>query len=75
MEMGRGSEPEPAQDQAPEQAEPDVETLAMMGRMGKNMDFFITYEVPPFTEFTPDLEGLKASLYLDRPHLKPARRA
>jgi pimeloyl-ACP methyl ester carboxylesterase len=52
MEMGGGSEPQPA---------PDQETLAMMGRMGKNMDFFIAYEVPPFAEFTPDLEGLKAS--------------
>jgi pimeloyl-ACP methyl ester carboxylesterase len=62
MEMGRGSQPEPAQDQGSEQAaEPDAETLAMMGRMGKNMDFFIAYEVPPFAEFTPDLEGLKAS--------------
>jgi pimeloyl-ACP methyl ester carboxylesterase len=52
MEMGGGSEPQPA---------PDEETLAMMGRMGNNMEFFIAYEVPPFAEFTPNLEALKAS--------------
>jgi pimeloyl-ACP methyl ester carboxylesterase len=52
LEMNGGSEPQP---------EPDQETLAMMGRMGENMDFFIAYEVPPFAEFTPDVEALKAS--------------
>jgi pimeloyl-ACP methyl ester carboxylesterase len=52
LEMGGGSEPQPA---------PDQETLAMMGRMGRNLDFFIAYEVPPFAEFIPDLVALKAS--------------
>jgi hypothetical protein len=33
----------------------------MTGRMGKNLDFFVGYEVPPFAEFTPDFEALKAS--------------
>jgi hypothetical protein len=33
-------------------------------------------EMKLLTEFAEqDAEGLKASLYLDRPHLKPARRA
>jgi pimeloyl-ACP methyl ester carboxylesterase len=49
MEMGRDSEPQPAPDQE------------MMGRMGKNLDFFVGYEVPPFAEFIPDFEALKAS--------------
>jgi hypothetical protein len=33
----------------------------MMARMGKNMEFFISYEVPPFGSWVPDVEALRAS--------------
>jgi hypothetical protein len=32
-----------------------------MARMGKNMEFFIGYEVPPFARYTPDIAALQAS--------------
>ncbi len=40
---------------------PDPQTLAMMARMGRNMDFFIGYEVPGFADYTPDISALRAS--------------
>jgi pimeloyl-ACP methyl ester carboxylesterase len=43
------------------QGEPDPEMMAMMGRMEKNMEFFIGYEVPPFSGYAPDLAALQAS--------------
>ena len=43
------------------QGEPDPETAAMMARMGKNMEFFIGYEVPPFGRWTPDIATLRES--------------
>jgi len=45
----------------PPREEPDPETAAAMGRMAKNMEFFIGYEVSPFATYTPDLPALKAS--------------
>ena len=59
---------EPADEAEPEripggadapQGEPDPETAAMMARMGKNMEFFIGYEVPPFGRWTPDIARLR----------------
>ncbi len=41
--------------------EPDPQTLAMMARMGRNMEFFIGYEVPGFADYTPDIATLRAS--------------
>lgn len=41
--------------------EPDPQTLAMLARMEKNMDFFIRYEVPPFATYVPDLAALRTS--------------
>ena len=35
------------------QGEPDPAMLEAMGRMAKNMEFFIGYEVPPFGRYTP----------------------
>jgi hypothetical protein len=32
-----------------------------MGRMEKNVQFFIRYEVPPFARYVPDLAALGAS--------------
>jgi pimeloyl-ACP methyl ester carboxylesterase len=43
------------------QGEPDPETMAMMARLQKNMEFFIGYEVPPFNRYTPDINTLRAS--------------
>lgn len=42
-------------------SEPDPETMAMMARLGANMEFFIGYEVPPFSRYVPDLDTLRAS--------------
>jgi pimeloyl-ACP methyl ester carboxylesterase len=50
----------PGGDQAP-QGEMDPETMEMMARMGRNMEFFIGYEVPPFSRYTPDIAALQAS--------------
>jgi pimeloyl-ACP methyl ester carboxylesterase len=41
--------------------EPDPETLEMMARFERNMEFFIGYEVPPFSRYVPDLASLQAS--------------
>lgn len=41
--------------------EPDHETMAMMARFEKNMEFFIGYEVPPFNKYVPDFAALLAS--------------
>jgi hypothetical protein len=41
--------------------EPDPQTLAMMARMGRNMEFFIGYEVPGFAGYTPDIAALRAA--------------
>jgi pimeloyl-ACP methyl ester carboxylesterase len=43
------------------QGEPDPETMALMARLQKNMEFFIGYEVPPFNKYVPDLAALRAS--------------
>jgi pimeloyl-ACP methyl ester carboxylesterase len=40
--------------------EPDPETLEMMARLERNMEFFIGYEVPPFSRYVPDLAALQA---------------
>jgi pimeloyl-ACP methyl ester carboxylesterase len=60
-----GDEPEdggriPGGGQEP-RGEPDPETMAMMARLQKNMEFFIGYEVPPFNEYGPDIAALQAS--------------
>jgi pimeloyl-ACP methyl ester carboxylesterase len=44
------------------QGEPDPETLAMMSRLGANMEFFIGYEVPPFARYVPDLAALRGAV-------------
>jgi protein-tyrosine-phosphatase/pimeloyl-ACP methyl ester carboxylesterase len=41
--------------------EPDPETIALMARLEKNMEFFIGYEVPPFNRYIPDIDALRAS--------------
>jgi pimeloyl-ACP methyl ester carboxylesterase len=59
-----GGEPEdgriPGGEEAP-QGEPDPETMEMMARMERNMEFFIGYEVPPFAKYAPDIAALQAS--------------
>ena len=32
----------------------------MMGRLAANMEFFIGYEVPPFSRYRPDLAALRS---------------
>jgi pimeloyl-ACP methyl ester carboxylesterase len=60
-EPAESDEPErvPGGGQAPR--EPDPEMMEMMGRLEKNMTFFIGYEVPPFSRYSPDLAALRAS--------------
>jgi pimeloyl-ACP methyl ester carboxylesterase len=65
LEMGGGGQEDgrgrvPGGEQAP-QGEPDPETMEMMARMEKNMEFFIGYEVPPFNKYVPDIAALQAS--------------
>ncbi|MDH2429381.1 alpha/beta hydrolase [Sphaerisporangium sp. TRM90804] len=57
-----GDQPErvPGGAEAPA-GEPDPETMAMLGRLEKNAEFFIGYEVPPFATYTPDLAALRGS--------------
>jgi pimeloyl-ACP methyl ester carboxylesterase len=43
----------------PPAGEPDPQTAAATARMGANMEFFIGYEVPPFSRYVPDLAALK----------------
>jgi len=43
------------------QAQPDPETMAMMARLQQNMEFFIGYEVPPFSTYVPDFAALLVS--------------
>lgn len=43
------------------QGELPPEIAAMMARMEKNFEFFIGYEVPPFSRFVPDVAELRAS--------------
>jgi pimeloyl-ACP methyl ester carboxylesterase len=43
------------------QAEPDAETMEMMARLQKNMEFFIGYEVPPFNKYVPDIAALQVT--------------
>jgi len=43
------------------QGEPDPETMAMMVRLQKNMEFFIGSEVPPFNTYVPDFAALRSS--------------
>ena len=44
------------------QGQPDPETMTMMARLAKNMEFFIGYEVPPFSTYVPDVAALRTSL-------------
>ncbi len=39
-------------------SEPDPETMQMMARIEKNMEFFVGYEVPPFSRYLPDFDAL-----------------
>ncbi|GLW12551.1 hypothetical protein Misp01_76790 [Microtetraspora sp. NBRC 13810] len=55
-----GQERVPGGGHAP-QGEPDPETMEMLGRFAKNMEFFIGYEVPPFSGYTLDVAALRAS--------------
>ncbi|GAA4572702.1 alpha/beta fold hydrolase [Planotetraspora kaengkrachanensis] len=50
----------PGGEQAP-RGTPDPETLAMMARLEGNMEFFIGYEVPPFSRYVPDFAALRKS--------------
>ncbi|MBO0685368.1 MAG: alpha/beta hydrolase [Candidatus Dormibacteraeota bacterium] len=50
----------PGGEEAP-QGEPDPETMAMMARLQKNMEFFIGHEVPSFNTYVPDLSALRVS--------------
>lgn len=76
LAMQGGDQPqehEPTQDEAVDepgripgggdapQGELDPETMAMMERIGRNMGFFVGYEVPPFSRYVPDLDTLRAS--------------
>ncbi|MDG4786807.1 alpha/beta fold hydrolase [Micromonospora sp. WMMD1102] len=47
--------------------EPDPETAAMLARIGRNMEFFVGYEVPPFGGHLPDLDGLRNGSVQVRP--------
>jgi pimeloyl-ACP methyl ester carboxylesterase len=60
MSGGQDEDRVPGGEQAP-QGEPDPETMRMMARFEKNMEFFIGYEVPPFARYTPDVAALRAS--------------
>jgi pimeloyl-ACP methyl ester carboxylesterase len=40
--------------------QPSPEMMAAMARMQDNMEFFIAYEVPPFSRHVPDIEALRA---------------
>jgi pimeloyl-ACP methyl ester carboxylesterase len=44
-----------------QQGPPDPETIAMFGRMEKNMEFFIGYETPAFGTHVTDVEAIRAS--------------
>jgi pimeloyl-ACP methyl ester carboxylesterase len=50
----------PGGGQAP-QGQPDPETMEMMARLQKNMEFFIGFEVPSFNDYRPDLAALRSS--------------
>ncbi|MEU8384245.1 alpha/beta hydrolase [Streptosporangium sp. NPDC048865] len=43
------------------QGEPDRETMETMARIERNMEFFIGYEVPPFSRYAFDAAALGAS--------------
>ena len=43
------------------EGQPDPETMQLMARLAKNMEFFIGYEVPPFNKYGPDIAALKVS--------------
>ncbi len=61
LEMGSGG---PDEDRVPgggPQGGPDPETLEMLARFEKNMEFFLGYEVPPFAGYLPDLAALRGS--------------
>jgi pimeloyl-ACP methyl ester carboxylesterase len=60
LQMGGGAEEDgrvPGGAEAP--AEPDPETAAVQARMGRNMEFFLGYEVPGFARYTPDVAALR----------------
>ena len=50
----------PGGGEAPE-GELDRDMMEMMARFEKNMEFFIGYEVPPFSRYVPDYDALRAS--------------
>jgi hypothetical protein len=41
--------------------EPDPETAAMLARFAVNNEFFLEFEVPPFSRYVPDAAALKGS--------------
>ncbi|WP_440087052.1 alpha/beta fold hydrolase [Streptosporangium sp. LJ11] len=55
-----GPERIPGGAQAPQGA-PDPETMEMLARLERNAEFFIGYEVPPFSRYTLDGAALRAS--------------
>lgn len=59
LDMGPGEGDEERAPGGGPAAEPDPETLAMLGRLAKNFTFFIGYEVPPFSRYAPDYAALR----------------
>jgi pimeloyl-ACP methyl ester carboxylesterase len=60
--MGSGAQDEgrvPGGGDGP-QGQPEPETLEMLARFEKNMEFFLGYEVPPFAGYVPDFAALQA---------------
>jgi pimeloyl-ACP methyl ester carboxylesterase len=48
-------------ERAPGGGEVDAATAAMLARFAVNNEFFLEFEVPPFSRYAPDLDALKAS--------------
>jgi pimeloyl-ACP methyl ester carboxylesterase len=57
VDYGRSAER--GDDAAPIQ--PDPESIAIMERINRNVEFFIGYEAPPFCRWVPDLPALRSS--------------
>lgn len=73
LEMSGGGDGSGGSDGSDEpQGEPDPETLAMLARFEKNMEFFLGYEVPPFARYVPDLAALQAALQASTVRVVPA---
>jgi pimeloyl-ACP methyl ester carboxylesterase len=58
--MGSGAQDEGRVPGGGSPGEPDPETLEMLARFEKNMEFFLGYEVPPFAGYVPDFAALQA---------------